>query len=116
MGLRVVIRGGGDLASGVGLRLVRAGWQIFILELQQPLSVRRMVSFSQAVYDGQITIEGVTGRKAVRVEDAFEITAAGMAAVIADPSLDILPVLMPDVLVDARMLKQEILVGQSKTK
>jgi xanthine dehydrogenase accessory factor len=49
----VLIRGGGDLASGVALRLHRVGWQVVISELPQPLAVRRLVSFSEAIYAGQ---------------------------------------------------------------
>ncbi len=57
----VLLRGGGDLASGVALRLHRAGIRVVITELPQPLAVRRSVAFSEAVYQGQVTIEGVTG-------------------------------------------------------
>ena len=55
----IIIRGGGDLASGIALRLHRVGFQITILELEKPLAVRRTVSFSEAVYEGEQTIEGV---------------------------------------------------------
>jgi xanthine dehydrogenase accessory factor len=51
MELRILVRGGGDLASGVIFRCARAGWEVFVTELEQPLAVRRKVSFSQAVYD-----------------------------------------------------------------
>ena len=58
----ILFRGGGDLASGVALRLHRAGLQLVISELEQPLAVRRSVSFAEAVYEGQHTVEGVTAR------------------------------------------------------
>jgi xanthine dehydrogenase accessory factor len=109
MALRVVIRGGGDLASGVVLRLVRAGWQVVILEIERPLAVRRSVSFAQAIYDGHIVVEGVSGRRATQLGDTFKITNAGMAAVLVDPQMETLAELGPDVLVDARMLKQAVL-------
>ena len=48
----ILIRGGGDLASGVALRLHRSGYKIMIAELPRPLAVRRTVSFSEAVYAG----------------------------------------------------------------
>ncbi len=58
----IVLRGGGDLASGIALRLHRTGFQIVILELERPLAVRRTVAFCEAVYEGVQTVEGVTAR------------------------------------------------------
>ncbi len=49
----VIIRGGGDLASGVAVRLYNAGYKVLILETHTPSAIRRSVSFSQAVYDGK---------------------------------------------------------------
>ncbi|MCD7895531.1 MAG: EF2563 family selenium-dependent molybdenum hydroxylase system protein [Planctomycetaceae bacterium] len=64
----VVIKGAGEMASGVAVRLHRAGFRrLVMLEVPAPLAVRRAVSFSEAVYDGAMTVEGVT---AVRVRDA----------------------------------------------
>jgi xanthine dehydrogenase accessory factor len=56
----VLIRGGGDLASGVALRLYRAGMRLLITELPQPLVIRRLVSFAEAVYNEETTVEEVT--------------------------------------------------------
>ena len=58
----VVIRGGGDLATGVALHLHRSGIKVVITELAQPLAVRRTVSFSEAVYEGIQAVEEVTAR------------------------------------------------------
>ena len=58
----ILLRGGGDLASGVALRLHHAGFDVVIAELPRPLAVRRLVSFSEAVYAGQATVEDVTAR------------------------------------------------------
>ena len=46
----ILIRGGGDLATGVALRLIRAGLRVVVTEIAQPLAVRRTVSFAEAVY------------------------------------------------------------------
>lgn len=85
----IIIRGGGDLASGVILRLHRSGFQIAILELEKPLAVRRTVSFSQAVYDGLQTVEGVTARLVSpdQFQDAID---ADEIPVLIDPNARIL--------------------------
>ena len=59
----ILLRGGGDLATGVALRLHRAGIRVVIAELPQPLAVRRAVSFAEAVYEGTHTVEGITARR-----------------------------------------------------
>ena len=85
----VLIRGGGDLASGVALRLHRTGYKIAILELEKPLAVRRTVSFSEAVYEGLQIVEGVTARlvSADQLQDTMD---AGEIPVLVDPNANIL--------------------------
>ena len=60
----IMVRGGGDLASGVIYRLHRCGYRVLILESEKPTSIRRKVSFSEAVYDGEAFVEGVLCQKA----------------------------------------------------
>ena len=85
----IIIRGGGDLASGVALRLHRVGFQIAILELDKPLAVRRSVSFSEAVYEGTQTVEGVTSR--LVSADQFQVTLeAREIPILIDPHANIL--------------------------
>jgi xanthine dehydrogenase accessory factor len=104
MAAYILIRGGGDLASGVALRLYRAGLQVVISELAQPLAVRRSVSFAEAVYDGAWTVEGVTGRlvKGEQVPAALE---AGEIPVLVDPEASILSRFDFFVVIDARLTK-----------
>ena len=85
----VLIRGGGDLASGVALRLHRTGYKIAILELEKPLAVRRTVSFSEAVYEGLQTVEGVTARL-VSADQLQDTMGAGEIPVLVDPNANIL--------------------------
>ena len=106
----VLIRGGGDLASGVALRLHRSGFRIVITELAQPLVIRRLVSFAEAIYQGVTQVEGVTARQEGTVEGIQKSWRVGIIPVLVDPESSIqgdlnrspLPV---SVLVDARMTK-----------
>jgi xanthine dehydrogenase accessory factor len=104
----VLIRGGGDLASGVAVRLQRAGIKLIITELARPLAVRRLVAFSEAIYRGQITIEGVTGRCVQQPLEALRVILGGEIPVLVDPELDIrfAPQFELVALVDARMRKR----------
>jgi xanthine dehydrogenase accessory factor len=103
----VLVRGGGDLASGVALRLHRAGIKTLIIELPQPLAVRRAVSLSSAIYEGHITIEGITGRFAqpdqisvAHIQNEIPIMIDPDASILIDSRFSFC------VLVDGRMLKQ----------
>jgi xanthine dehydrogenase accessory factor len=102
----VLIRGGGDLASGVAARLHRAGFKVLITELPKPLVVRRLVSFAEAVYTGMILVEEVAGRKAENIHQVGEILTAGEIAVLVDPDLKAVEFYPPAALVDARMIKR----------
>jgi len=100
----ILIRGGGDLASGVALRLHHAGFDVLITELPQPLAVRRLVVFSEAVYEGQVTVEDVTAR--LVTPDTVEATLARREIpVLVDPEANVLRLIPCPVVVDARLLK-----------
>lgn len=104
----ILLRGGGDLASGVALALHKAGWPVVITELANPLVVRRAVAFGEAIFAGEITVEGVRGVLAHTPGQAREILAQGYIAVIVDPGLDTLNYLPIGAIVDARMLKRHV--------
>jgi xanthine dehydrogenase accessory factor len=106
MDFRVVVRGGGDLASGVVLRLAHAGMSVVVLELPQPLAVRRLVSFAEAVHINHIEIEGLHAGLVNDPADVSRLLQAGRIPVLVDPQADFLNVLNPQVLVDGRMLKK----------
>lgn len=104
----VLIRGGGDLASGVALRLIRSGMRVVITELPQPLAVRRLVSFSEAVNQGETVIEGITARKVSDPSDTLrvlQIISKGHIPVLIDPDAQAAQALHPMVIVDGRMRK-----------
>jgi len=102
----ILIRGGGDLASGVALRLHRSGYKVIIAELPNPLAVRRTVSFSEAVYAGEITVEGLCARRADSPAAAFKLVRKGFIPVVVDPQAAILENGDFSTLVDARLLKR----------
>ncbi len=102
----VLIWGGGDLASGVALRLHRVGIHVLVVETNQPLAVRRSVSFAQAVYDGETQIEEVRGRLISEPSEMHGCWDENIFPVIVDPELDLLEDFQPFVLIDARMRKR----------
>ncbi len=104
-----IVRGGGDLASGVALRLHRAGISVVVTELPEPLAVRRTVSYAEAVYEGVASVEGVTGRRAEDPSDSLRILgilAKQQIPVLIDPECISAQILRPLVIVDARMRKR----------
>jgi xanthine dehydrogenase accessory factor len=103
----VLLRGGGDLATGVALRLYHAGLHVIIAELEQPLAVRRTVSFAEAVYEGKHTVEGVTARLMKR-EHILTTLEANEIPIIIDPDAEILTfdALRFVAVVDGRLTKQ----------
>lgn len=101
----VLIRGGGDLASGTAIRLHRAGFAVLITELDQPLALRRLVSFAEAVYAGEVSIEGIIGCRCEGFADAKSVLDSGRIPILVDPEAEIRVRLEPSAIVDARMLK-----------
>lgn len=101
----VLLRGGGDLATGVALRLYRAGIRVVIAELPHPLAVRRTVSFAEAVYEGRHIVEGVAAQFVERDQLQASLDA-GEVPVLIDPEADILAKFHFPIVVDARLMKQ----------
>lgn len=107
-----MIRGGGDLASGVAIRLHKAGLKLVITELPQPLVVRRLVSFAEAIHEGEWTVEGVTAEHIDHPNKAKDLWAEDRIPVLVDPELETMEDLQPQVVVDARMTKRPPEVGR----
>src|SRR4030065_2585031 len=104
----VLIRGGGDLASGVAFRLYKAGFRIVIAELPKPLTVRRLASFSEAIYTGEVMLEGITAKRVNEIDDplrVLQLLSKGRIPVMVDPDGKSIQAVHPTVIVDARMLK-----------
>ena len=104
----ILIRGAGDIATGVALRLYRSGMQVVMTDLPQPTAIRRTVCFSPAITHGETVVEGVHAVRAETAEQALALLAEGVVPVLADPQLTCLPALRPDGLVDAILAKKNL--------
>ena len=102
--MRVVIRGGGDIATGIALRLIRSGMEVVICEQGRPTAIRRTVSFSEAMRLGETVVEGVTARRA-HLGQVEGLLARDVVPVLEDPSAGSLPGLRADAVVDAILAK-----------
>ena len=102
----VLIKGAGDLGSGVAYRLRRCGFAVAMTELAQPFCVRRAVCFAEAAYAGETDIEGVRARRATTLAETLAILAAGAIPILIMPAPDLLHALKPTIVVDAIMAKQ----------
>lgn len=104
----VIIRGGGDLASGVAHRLYRSGFKVVIIDIESPTAIRRTVSFCEAIFNGEITIEGVKGILAKDLEHIEKILKENNIPIYIDGKGDIIEELKPLVVVDAIMAKKNL--------
>lgn len=104
----VVVRGAGDLATGIAIRLHRAGCDVIMLDVAVPTAVRRTVSFSEAVRLGEATVEDVVARRCADVGQARATVRAGDIAVLVDGEGACIAALAPDVLVDAIIAKRNV--------
>ena len=102
---RVLIKGGGDLASGVAHRLHQAGFLLLITELPSPLAVRRTVAFASAVMQGEAVVEGVRAQRISAPGEALAIWARHEIAVLVDPLAEAGASLKPLSVVDAIVAK-----------
>lgn len=99
-----VIKGGGDLATGIAHRLFQSGFQIVITEINKPTVVRRTVAFAQAIFSGEVSVEGVRA-KLTAISDIYATLSQGLIPVVIDPSATCISQLKPDVVVDAIIAK-----------
>ena len=104
----ILVRGGGDLATGTIHRLWSAGLRVLVLEAEHPAAIRRQVSLCEAVYEGEATVEGL---RAVRIEaltQAEEVWNQNAVPVLVDPKGESIAQARPDVLVDAILAKKNL--------
>jgi xanthine dehydrogenase accessory factor len=107
-GIKVLLRGGGDLASGIAWRLHQCGFRVLITEVPRPLAVRRKVSFCEAVYDGAAEVEGVKAVLVPGMGEAPAVWGRGEIPVLVDPACESRRTMKPEVLVDAIIAKKNL--------
>lgn len=104
--LKVLVRGGGEMASGIAHRLNRCHMSVLITEVAAPTAVRRTVAFAEAVFRGRHTIEEVEAVKVPSPEEAYRVWKNGGIPLFVDPEARIRETIRPAVLVDAIMAKR----------
>lgn len=106
--MRVLIKGAGDLATGIACRLHVCGFEIIMTESEIPTTVRRTVAFSRAVYEDSAEVEGIVARRAESAEDAERLLRKGEIPVVTDPAVRFLKQYKADVVVDAIIAKKNL--------
>ena len=106
--LRVVVRGGGDLGTGVAWRLHRCGFRALVTEVARPTVIRRTVAFASAIYAGAMTVDGITARLAADDAEAFVVWESDQVPVMVDAESAVVSRLQPDAVVDAIMAKRNL--------
>ena len=104
----ILIRGAGDIASGIAIRLYRSGFAVVMTDTALPTAIRRTVSFSGAITSGSQTVEDVTARLAGSVDETAGILGGGDIAVLVDEGCTCLEALRPDAVVDAILAKRNL--------
>lgn len=102
----IVIRGAGDIATGIAHRLHRCGFRLLLTEIEKPLVVRRFASFANAVPEGKTEVEGICAVKAACLEDIYKIWEGNDIPVFCDKECKVLERLTPLVVVDAILAKR----------
>jgi xanthine dehydrogenase accessory factor len=104
--LVVLIRGGGEIASGVAHKLARAHFRVCMTETSKPMAISRGVAFSEAIYDGKKEVEGIVARRVESTIEIAEVWRENKLPIIIDPEASLKDALRPQILVDAIMAKR----------
>lgn len=104
----VIVRGGGDIATGTIMKLYKCGYSVLVLEIPTPSAIRRNVAFSEAVYQGTQTVEDVTCYLAKDIDDAKLLLSQNKLTMIVDPDCKCLAELKPLALIDAILAKKNL--------
>ena len=106
--MKVVIRGGGDLATGVAEVLYQSGFKILILDIEKPSSIRRSVCFSEAIYEGVTKVENIICEKVENENDIEKCWNEKIIPIMVDEKGEIIKKIKPDVVVDSIIAKKNL--------
>lgn len=112
----VVIRGAGDVATGIGHRLHRCGYKVLHLDIEKPMVIRRTVAFTQAIFDGEAEVDGVKCKLVENIDDINDAFENDYVAVMVDQEAKIIDLLKPDVVVDAIIAKKNLGMNRDMAK
>lgn len=104
----VLIKGAGDLATGVAVSLHKCGMRVVMTEIAQPRAIRRTVALAEAIYEGQIEVEGVRAIRVAQFQEAEEILKKGHIPIFVDEKGEAIVYFRPEVVVDATMAKRNL--------
>ncbi|MBE6052763.1 MAG: EF2563 family selenium-dependent molybdenum hydroxylase system protein [Clostridium sartagoforme] len=104
----VIVRGGGDIASGTIQKLYRSGFNLVILEIEKPTAIRRNVAFSDAIYNGEALVEGIKGIRVTNMQEIKEAHKKNLIPIIVDPEGKIIDELKPLAVIDAILAKKNL--------
>ena len=102
----VIIKSGGDIATGVIQKLYRVGFRVLALEAEKPTSIRRTVCFSEAIYEGKKTVEGITAIHVKNIKEIYDAWEKDFVPVIVDPIGLYVEKIKPLAVVDAILAKK----------
>ena len=108
MGNLVIVRGGGDIATGTIYKLYKCGFQVLVLEINNPSAIRRHVAFSEAVYQGSQKVEDLTCYLAKNLEEAKKLLSEGKLTMMVDSKGESISELRPFAVVDAILAKRNL--------
>lgn len=104
----VVVRGGGDIASGTIQKLHRSGFNVLVLEIEKPTSIRRNVAFSDAIYNGETTVEGIKAIRVYNIDDINNAFKNKFIPIVVDSDGKFIDKIKPVAVVDAILAKKNI--------
>ena len=104
----IIVRGGGDIATGTIYKLHQSRFPVLVLEIANPSCIRRTISFCEAVFDKEVEVEGVIAKRADSLEEAFAIYEQGQIPVMIDENGSTIETLHPPVVVDAILAKKNL--------